>query len=507
MVGRQNLLLDSALQRGLDSEGFVQIPLLDQAAVGNLRLIHRRFHPDDGSGLDVDFAYVAPERKRRIAAEIEAEVRSALERHSGPLRMFNFTFVTKWPGTASDLAVHQDWSYVDEHQNECWTVWVPLDDVSSALKNGALGHHPKSHLLPVGRRGANSRPWYLPYRDEIAERLAFPAVQAGNALAFFCRTLHGSPTNESDVVRRAITFMVAKPKTPLRYYHMRAGFCEEYEISEALFSDNGPIDLRLGQPVGGRLFSTEKAVAPRAPLDELRRECGLQFERVMGEPEPAWELPGSPLGEAEVAFNGPGGLALRQLHRRIRRHAKGPILDAQNFPPLNSVKSIAPGLARAWKECVAETRTAATSGTGSPEWDALDLFDAVPEYSLLADMVRTCLDPIDAWILTAGPRSSLAKSAPGSITTGVVILPLSLNQPSGSVVFQAGDEIEALHPNKVLAFDPSFQTAGWNFGSTSVVLLVASLARRLSSVDSLLRRGVEALGALPRYWPSGLPAE
>ncbi|MFM7069545.1 MAG: phytanoyl-CoA dioxygenase family protein, partial [Actinomycetes bacterium] len=418
-----------------------------------------------------------------------------LEQVLRPFRLLNVTYVVKWPGGASALPVHQDWSYVDETRAPNYTVWFPLDDVGAGSDAGVLGVVPRSHRVPADRRGANSRPWYLPYRDQLDAHLQMVPVPIGSMMMFHCGLLHGSRDNRSNSVRRAVTAMVTPATEPLRYYHVVDDAWQVYDVDESFFVENGPVDLRLGHPSGATLVDSEPVVAHPAPLSELEQCTGVVLEPVTNPIGATVDFAGTPLGASSALG---ATTAVRLLHRWRARRAPRPFAEAAELPELGALAASAADLGAAWASLVADGGTGALPASRSMRgWAVQDLFAPDPSgrWSTLSTFARG-FGAERAWLAVVGPGDTLAAARSGDNGAVVVAVPMAFEQPSGTFVVQAGDEIRSTEPGYPLAFDPTYEHASWNFGSSSVPLLVLQLPRPLPAGARVLRDHLRRTGAL-----------
>jgi hypothetical protein len=200
---------DPALESAYREQGFVVTPLLDATEVDELRAGYEAIIPPGDHGLTID--YMRPDR--RAMYEIAALVEPAWARHFPELfadhRAVFTTFVTKHPGEASNMFLHEDRTFVDERRFRAGTLWVPLVDTGPGLNNGGLEVIPRSHLLSDAWSGTDTPELYRPYEDYLRERLVPVAVPAGHALFYDTRTLHASPANLSSNARPSIVCAVA----------------------------------------------------------------------------------------------------------------------------------------------------------------------------------------------------------------------------------------------------------------------------------------------------------
>ena len=196
---------DPTLESQYRDLGFVVVPMLDHDEIEEVRAGYRALVPPDDHGLTID--YMRPDRT--YMHEILALLGPVWRRHFPRLfvdhRPLLSTFVTKHPGEASSMFLHEDRTMVDETRYRSGTLWVPLVDVGPTLDNGRLQLVPRSHRIDQVLAGTGTPEWYRPYEDYLREQLVDLTVPAGHALYFDTRTLHASPPNLTSTVREALS--------------------------------------------------------------------------------------------------------------------------------------------------------------------------------------------------------------------------------------------------------------------------------------------------------------
>lgn len=484
----------------LTDKGFALVDLLAERDVEELRRLHAELHPRPGVDFDTDFSYLSPSHKRVVDRGIRDVIEPRLAERLRPFRLFNVSFVVKWPGGGSRVPLHQDWSYVDERVDRSLTVWIPLDDTSPEEGNGPLGFIPRSHRLPAAMRGASSTPWYLPYREVLESELEHVGVRAGQSLLFDGRILHGSPANESPRPRRAVAAMVAPADAVLRYHDYRDGRFDVYEVDEEFFLDNGPLDLRARVPSGLRLL--ESLPAPRvtpAPLEELQRECGISLDPVPTDAIPDLYLMGLPFGGSR-ADPPKGALARRlalRLHEWVGSRSSGPLVTTSSLPALDAVEDAV----RSLRGDPARSRLAGVDGARhlavrAGRCQARELLDTQVPPPIAEVVRRTRAEGI--WAVTLGPRTELRPRRRGDNSTILVVVPLDDPRPEGTGAFQVGDRVEPLRAGRALAFDPTWEHGGWNFGTEEITVLCLAVPRPLPATPALVRRVLRRFGIIGR---------
>lgn len=113
----------------------------------------------------------------------------------------------KYPGTRS-VGWHQDMPYFPIDRSRWVTFWIAIEDMDETM--APLQYLAGSHRLGVvGRQAHVNEPWGYDHllsdddRALVGDRVALP-LRAGEAFIHDGLTLHGSETNRSDRVRRAL---------------------------------------------------------------------------------------------------------------------------------------------------------------------------------------------------------------------------------------------------------------------------------------------------------------
>ena len=84
-----------------------------------------------GIGTDFYYSLIANdlENNRLIKDKITEYLNPFYKEYLTGYKSLNESFLTKPANTASELLLHQDWCYTDEHKFHSITLWMPLCDV------------------------------------------------------------------------------------------------------------------------------------------------------------------------------------------------------------------------------------------------------------------------------------------------------------------------------------------------------------------------------------------
>lgn len=130
---------------------------------------------------------------------------------SQTVQLFHDHVLVKEPGTTMATPWHSDGPYYFVQGQQTVSFWSPLDAVKGATLRCVAGSHLwEKDVLPTrwskGDAFFDSAP-YMPVPDPEAEgmRIVEFEMEAGDAVAFNYRTLHGARGNASEARRRAFS--------------------------------------------------------------------------------------------------------------------------------------------------------------------------------------------------------------------------------------------------------------------------------------------------------------
>ena len=251
LTARRAMFRDAGLQRDYDRAGYAVVPFLDGAQIERLA---RRWHelgdavhtrPFSASIMSADSEY------RRAVNDVIGEIFAPLIPRLMVDYRFSFgSFVTKLPGNAVALPVHQDPQFVDEPEHESVNVWVPLVDVDG--QNGCLRVMPGSHLLNRGPRGTNRGFPYAELAPLIeSEYFVDVPMRAGEACITSHRTFHGSRGNVTPAERIVAAAIAVPAEAEMRYLYEGGaapkGTIEVFAVDDEFFRAHV-----FGEPAAGR---------------------------------------------------------------------------------------------------------------------------------------------------------------------------------------------------------------------------------------------------------------
>lgn len=265
-------LADPDLEAALRHEGFARIPVLDAAAAASLRAAYRRSCPADDGGLAIDYMREDRSHMRRVRDLVAPILEPVIEAHFVDHELAFVTFVTKHPGEASEMFLHEDRTFVDERCTRAGTLWIPLVDVGPDLPNGGLGLVPGSHRLATSLSGTDTPELYRGFEPDLRRALVSPALPAGTGVYYDTRTLHASPPNLGAEPREAIACAIVPRGAGLVHVVARGRRRRElYAVDGSFFTDHHPHSVGGSVPAGARLLERwdEELEAPAAEVAAL----------------------------------------------------------------------------------------------------------------------------------------------------------------------------------------------------------------------------------------------
>ena len=205
---------DDKQQELFDKQGYVVAPFIDEAEVKQLNDLFDQLHPNlpPGGGF-VSGSYSSDfEYKKKASDAILEVLNKHYERLFENYQAFGAAFLFKMSSETSELAVHQDWTIVDETKYVALNCWIPLTDINET--SGGLQVLPGSHYPAYNTLRAPTVPFFFSGNEDAVAPQTLPMyVKAGEAVILNQSVIHYSPPNRSGKIRKAITAGV-KPKAP-----------------------------------------------------------------------------------------------------------------------------------------------------------------------------------------------------------------------------------------------------------------------------------------------------
>ena len=272
----KRIFKDDDMQARFDKQGFLVVPFISPAEVEQARALFEKMHPE----LPTDGGFVSGSYSSDINYKLTASneivkiFSAAYERTFTNYQPVGAAFLYKMPNQNSELAIHQDWTIVDEELYVALNCWVPLDDINET--NGALHVVPGSHYPALHTLRAPTLPFFFSGNDDIAIAAAEPMyVKAGEAVILNQSVMHYSPPNRSDKIRRAITAGVKSANAPMMFHYndmqQNNGQLEVFEMPEEFLIsfDNFYTDI-MERPKMGRSKGFRRYQLPVVAREELK---------------------------------------------------------------------------------------------------------------------------------------------------------------------------------------------------------------------------------------------
>jgi hypothetical protein len=231
----KRIFKEDAMQARFEKEGFLTVPFIDPNEIKQLDELFDALHPDLPKEGFVSGSYSADlSYKKKASNEIVRIFSKHYERLFVNYQPFGGAFLFKMPSKSSELAIHQDWTIVDENKFVALNCWVPLTDIDDT--NGALHVVPGSHYDSFHTVRAPTLPFFFSGNEEEVIKASVPMhVKAGEAVILNQSTIHYSPPNHSNKIRKAITAGVKSKGAPMRFHYFnqeKKGALEVFDMPE-----------------------------------------------------------------------------------------------------------------------------------------------------------------------------------------------------------------------------------------------------------------------------------
>lgn len=228
---RSPIFLDNETQKQFDQQGFVVVKFIDEDQLDALNHLFNQFHatlPGSGffsSSYSSDLKY-----KQEVSQAIVNVLEKSYQNTFTNYTPFGASFLVKMPSENSALAVHQDWTIVDETKHYALNCWIPLTSITES--NGPLMVLPGSHFDNYATLRAPTLNFFFSHdEEEVMKRLQPIIPKLGEAIVLNQSLIHYSPPNNSKTVRKAITAGVKTANTPM-WFHYKNRETEKIERFE-----------------------------------------------------------------------------------------------------------------------------------------------------------------------------------------------------------------------------------------------------------------------------------
>lgn len=216
-MSRRMMFADEVHQDRFDRDGFVTLRLFDASQVARLRALYDSTVAGDPK---TDLYESSRHNTLEKNAEINLAIREVLLEAAGAFgnhEIFGGTFMVKVPDASTVLALHQDWSIVDEDRFQTVFIWCALVDIGP--DNGGLFALPGSHRWFGNYRSGSMPSLRIVPRGPLKDGMVDIRLAAGEAIVYSDRLFHGSYANTTPVPRVVVTGRVNERGAQLVYYH------------------------------------------------------------------------------------------------------------------------------------------------------------------------------------------------------------------------------------------------------------------------------------------------
>jgi ectoine hydroxylase-related dioxygenase (phytanoyl-CoA dioxygenase family) len=209
---------DRALQERFDRDGYVTLKLLDPSHVARLLALYdSTVAADPKKDLYESSRHNTAEKNARINLAIREVLAEAIGDTFAGHELFGGTFMVKVPEQSTVLALHQDWSVVDEDTHQSVFIWCPL--VHTGPNNGGLFVLPSSHEWFGNYRSGSLPSLRIVPRGSLKDAMKDLVLEPGEAVVYSDRLFHGSYANTTSSPRIVVTGRVNERGSQLVYYH------------------------------------------------------------------------------------------------------------------------------------------------------------------------------------------------------------------------------------------------------------------------------------------------
>ena len=195
---------DEALENHFNKYGYVVLKdFLNQEAIDRLWSAYR-----ENADVVTDKSFFISQwsnkkdHKNRINIAVQKELVPRAQQYLNNYEAVFAVFGVKHPKDDSGMYLHQDWSHVDESYFRTVNVWCPLLDLNP--EHGPVHLVEGSHRLFNTWRGVDIPDSFLDIGSEHLQKyLKNMLLNAGDAVLWDHRIIHGSGVNNSDTTRVA----------------------------------------------------------------------------------------------------------------------------------------------------------------------------------------------------------------------------------------------------------------------------------------------------------------
>lgn len=236
----RRIFLDPDLDAALRRDGYVVVDGLGSDQVTALRTLADELYPGRPDGFHSSLQSADHAYRSRVFAEVPPHFAALASDLFDRLEPFAASLTLKWPGEASELVAHQDWTMVDERQFRTVNIWCPLVDTGAT--NGALSVLPGSHRVLNHLRCSPANPVTFVTEETSVrfDEMDLVPVAAGQLVIFDHALLHGSAANLSGEPRPTVTVAYRPAEATLHHYYVsnvESYEVEDFEVEPSFFQE------------------------------------------------------------------------------------------------------------------------------------------------------------------------------------------------------------------------------------------------------------------------------
>lgn len=217
----ENIFLDRKNQAFFEKNGYVKLKILSDKAVDYLSKIYLKYEKEHLK-ISTRFHSTSDTSNKSLIQNVNLEVKEILlSETSGlfhPIKSLIANFMIKEPGKNSEVAAHQDWTFVNEEKGFSGNLWAGLQDINH--QNGCMFFLPGSHNITKSLRVSPSyKAFYESLRFEIPKYAKYEPTKKGEGFLINHAVVHGSGLNLSLKSRKAVLLGVSSKSEQLLHYY------------------------------------------------------------------------------------------------------------------------------------------------------------------------------------------------------------------------------------------------------------------------------------------------
>jgi hypothetical protein len=206
------ILKSQQLQQEFEENGFVRVPFLSEQQVDTLLKLYKTIEQEH-SLIGIPFITTSHSNNHELIRKADGFIADIFKPKMDEIlhdyKILFGNFLIKQPGIESITPLHQDTSFVDEHEYSSISVWVAMQDTDR--NNGCMRFVKGSHKFRFTVRPSHAYPWHFEDVKLQLEKLLidYPSKK-GEAFIFHHGVIHASYANNTSTPRIA-AIMAAYP--------------------------------------------------------------------------------------------------------------------------------------------------------------------------------------------------------------------------------------------------------------------------------------------------------